>query len=74
MVTNNAPMSAARAAEAEAAETDFLAVGDSRTSLTTELTVIRLLETESFLILGKDITPKTTCAGHWLNRASAIKN
>jgi diguanylate cyclase (GGDEF)-like protein/PAS domain S-box-containing protein len=46
----------ARAAEAKAAQTDILVIGDSRASVTIELTVIPLLEADSFLLLGKDIT------------------
>ncbi|MDA0228930.1 MAG: diguanylate cyclase [Proteobacteria bacterium] len=52
-----------RAAEAQATQTDFLVIGDSRASVTIELTVIPLLEVDSFLLLGKDITLEKNLRG-----------
>jgi diguanylate cyclase (GGDEF)-like protein/PAS domain S-box-containing protein len=46
----------ARTAEARTAQSDFLVMGDHRASITIELTVIPLMESASFLVLGRDIT------------------
>ncbi|HJN61467.1 MAG TPA: diguanylate cyclase, partial [Alphaproteobacteria bacterium] len=53
----------ARTAEAKTSQTDFLVIGDTRASVTIELTVIPLLEASSFLILGKDITLEKNLRG-----------
>ena len=53
----------ARTAEAKAAQTDFLVIGNPRASVTIELTVIPMLKVDSFLMLGKDITLEKNLRG-----------
>ncbi len=53
----------ARTQEAQAAQTDFLVMGDSRATVTIELTVLPLMESDSFLVLGKDITLEKNLRG-----------
>ena len=53
----------ARTAEAKTAQTDLLVIGDSRASVTIELTVIPLVESDSFLLFGKDITLEKNLRG-----------
>ena len=53
----------ARTQEAQAAQTDFLVMGDSRATVTIELTAIPLLESDGFLVLGKDITLEKNLRG-----------